>query len=166
MEQRVTNVYDSVIFKHKSDRNLKERIIDQELSKALGVSISSATKWNDSEKGRKERSPLWKLIPRVERSDNAPLVLYLNDDLQYMLYGPKECQPSTKEVATYEEIPELFLEEVRFADIFSEEEVSREKYNIDAYLGIINVNERSRGFYKLRQLKRKPQEECNTPNFR
>jgi hypothetical protein len=45
----------------------------------------------------------------------------------YMLNGPKEYQPSTKEVAAYEEIPKPFLEEERFMDIFSEEEVNREK---------------------------------------
>lgn len=76
-----------------------------------------------------------------------------------MLFGPNEYQPSTKEVATYEEIPEPFLEEERFLDIFSEEEVDHDNYDFDAFIGIINVNERSRGFYRLRQLKRKPREE-------
>ncbi|PWA84184.1 Limkain-b1 [Artemisia annua] len=149
LEHRVRSVYDSVIHKFKSDRDFNTRFVDQEVSKALGDSTSATIERNATEMTKRERSPLWKLIPRVPRYDSAPLVPYFNDDLNYIL----------KEVATYEEIPEPFLEEERFLDIFSEDEVSHEKYNIDAYLGIINVNERSRGFYRLRHLKCKPHDE-------
>ena len=37
------------------------------------------------------------------------------------------------EVTTYEEIPEPFLEEERFMDIFTEEEIDREKHDFDAF---------------------------------
>ena len=125
---------------HASDFNA--RLEDQEVSKALGVSPSSTVVGE-----RRERSPLWKQIPKVPRSDSAPLVKYFNDDLKYMLNGPNEYLPSTKEVPTYEEIPESFLEKERFLGIFSEKEVDREDYNFNAFIGIINVNERSKGFY-------------------
>lgn len=108
---------------------------------------------------KRERSPLWKQIPKVPRSESAPLVPYFNNDLKYMLNSPNEYLPSTKEFATYEEIPEPFLEEETFLDIFSDKEVDREDYNFNAFIGIINVNEKSKGFYRLRQLKRKPRDE-------
>jgi hypothetical protein len=154
IDQRVNSIYDSLIYKFKSHRDLNTRLVDQEVSKALGVSSSSKFV-----RERRERSPLWNQIPKVPRSDSAPLVRYFNDDLKYMLNGPKEYLPSTKEVATYEEIPNSFLEEETFLDIFSEEEVDREDYNFDAFIGIINVNERSKGFYRRRQLNRKPRVE-------
>ncbi|PWA65726.1 heat-shock protein 80 [Artemisia annua] len=157
-KNKVMRIYDSVIYKSKSDRDYNTRLVNQEISKALGVSTPTTLESNITGKKRRKRSPLWKKIPRVPRSDTVPLVPYINDDLKYMLKGPKEYQPSTKEVATYEGIPEPFLEEERFLDIFSEEEIDCEKYNIDPYLGIINVNERSRGYYRLKHLRSKPRD--------
>lgn len=154
MDQRVNCIYESLIYKFKSDRDFNTRIVDQEVSKALSMSPSSTIV-----RERRECSPLWKQIHMVPRSDSAPLVPYFNDDLKYMLNGPNEYLPSTKEVATYEEIPEPFLEEERFLGIFSDKEVDREDYNFDAFIEIINVNERSKGFYRLRELKRKPHHE-------
>ncbi|PWA85397.1 glycosyl hydrolase family protein [Artemisia annua] len=138
MDKRVRSIYDSVIYKFRKDKDYATRLVELEVSKALDISISTTTK--------------------IPRSNTAPLVPYFNNDLEYMLKGPKEHQPSTMEVATFEEIPQPFLEEERFLDIFSEEEVDREKYNTDAYLGIINVSERSRGYYHLKHLRSKSRE--------
>lgn len=85
MDQRVNCIYDSLIYKFKSDRDFNTILVDQEVSKALGVSHSSIIV-----RERRERSPLWKQIPKVPRSDSTPLVPYFNDDLKYMLNGPNE----------------------------------------------------------------------------
>lgn len=60
MDQRVNSIYDSVIYKFKSDRDFNTRLVDQEVSKALGVSTSSNNESNITIKGRREHSPLWK----------------------------------------------------------------------------------------------------------
>ena len=41
MDQRVNCIYDSLIYKFKSDRDFNTRLVDQEVSKSLGVSPSS-----------------------------------------------------------------------------------------------------------------------------
>ena len=52
MDQRVNNIYDLVIYKFKSDRDFNTRLVDQEVSKALGVSTSSTNEINVTVKRR------------------------------------------------------------------------------------------------------------------
>ena len=70
MEQRVKRVYDSVIDKFKSDRDFNTRLVDQEVSKALGISISSIVERNFT--GRQEENALYCGNKFLEFQDLTP----------------------------------------------------------------------------------------------
>lgn len=75
------------------------------------------------------------------------------------MYDPTKYIPSTKKVAVCEEILDRFLEEGVLAEKYVKKQISPKRYNEDAYLGLINLKENTRGFFKLRKLKQKPRHE-------
>ncbi|GJV37687.1 hypothetical protein Tco_1410164 [Tanacetum coccineum] len=109
-----------------------------------------------------------KEVPGPSTCDLGPLIskikfrepeTFINNDMLYMLYEPTKYTPFTKKLVVFDDYPEKFLEEGVLAKKYVKNNISDKRFKRYYFLRISHLEENTKGFCKLRQLKRKDKDQ-------